>query len=320
MKVSTLILTHNEAANLPACLEALSWCDDILVLDSGSTDDTVAVAKDYGARVMTRPLDNFATQRNYGMEMGELRHDWVLHLDADEIVTPDFVKVLQALEPPSTIAAYRVPSKLMLFGKWLRYAGMYPTYQVRIGKRDHLRFKQVGHGQREDLPGACVGIFDEPYLHFSFSQGMRRWLEKHVQYAADEAELILGSAVEHTHHSLFKGDTTERRRAGKERAAALPFFLRPALRFFYVYIFRQGFRDGHAGLVYSVMLSVYEGMIAAFGYEKELKKAQRVLSHGVVRSKSRRLSQQTSIFTRTRIKPMSGSHQTAQSARNDPET
>lgn len=272
MKVSTIILTYNEAANLPACLDALSWCDDIVVLDSGSTDDTVELARRYEARVIARPFDNFAAQRNYGVEAGDLRHEWVLHLDADEIVTPRFVKALDDLDPPADILAYRVPSKLILFGKWLRHAGMYPTYQVRLGKRDHLKFKQVGHGQREDLPPEFISSFEEPYLHYSFSQGLRCWLIKHVRYAADEAEWLLDMHRENEERqSLIKSDAVERRRAAKNLAARLPLFLRPPARFFYVYFLRQGFRDGRAGLTYSLMLSVYEGMIAVLAYEAVFK-------------------------------------------------
>jgi glycosyltransferase involved in cell wall biosynthesis len=270
MKVSILILTCNEAANLQSCLDALTWCDDILVLDSGSADETVEIAKRRGARVVTRRFDNFANQRNFGLDQGGLRHEWVLHLDADEIVTAAFLEALERLEPQSGIDAYRVPSRLILFGQWLRYAGMYPAYQVRLGRRDRLRFRQVGHGQQEDLTAERLGTFSEPYLHYSFSHGMRAWLGKHIRYAEDEAQLILSqreSPVSTVRHSMLRGDATVRRRAAKKWTAKLPIFSRPFLRFFYVYLFRQGFRDGRGGLVYALMISVYEGMIDIFLYE-----------------------------------------------------
>jgi glycosyltransferase involved in cell wall biosynthesis len=269
MKVSILILTHNEEANLPACLSALSWCDDILVLDSGSTDRTLYVAKSNGARILSRPFDNFADQRNHGLEFGEFRHDWVLHLDADEIVTREFASAIQALTPPAGVNAYRIPSKAILFGHWLRHAGMWPVYQVRLGQRTHLRFKQVGHGQQEDMPSGQVGEFSEPYLHYSFSNGMRRWLEKHIRYAEDEAKYVRDQRARSTFSIIFagRGDGTSLRRRAKAVAAHLPFFLRPFVRFLYVYFLRQGFRDGRAGLAYAMMLSVYEGMVSVFCYE-----------------------------------------------------
>ena len=91
--------------------------------------------------MLTRRFDNFAAQRNFGLEAGGFRHDWVLHLDADEVATDTFVAALRALVPPTGIDAYRVPSKTMFRGQWLRRSGMYPTYQVRLGHRDRLRFK-----------------------------------------------------------------------------------------------------------------------------------------------------------------------------------
>ncbi len=269
MNVSILILTHNEEVNLSACLSSLSWCDDIVVLDSGSTDGTLDVARSYSARVLSRPFDNFAGQRNHGIEYGNFRHDWVLHLDADETVTPEFVSALQSLKPEPEIFGYRIPSKVILFGRWLRYAGMWPSYQVRLGHKSHLRFKQVGHGQQEDIPSEKVAVFAEPYLHYSFSHGMRRWLEKHIKYAVDEA----GFARHQRTRSLVPwmsaigSDATSRRRLAKAMVTRVPFFLRPAARFFYVYVVRQGFRDGRTGLTYAIMLSVYEGMIAVFYYE-----------------------------------------------------
>ena len=273
MNFSVLILTHNEAANLPACLDALAWCDDIVVIDSGSSDGTVELARAQGAKILSRPFDTFAAQRNFGLDHGDLRHEWVLHLDADEVLTDEFVAALQQLNPPPEVDAYRVPSKLMLFGQWLRFAGMYPTYQVRIGHRDRLRFKQVGHGQREDLSSDRVHLFPEPFLHFSFSHGMRRWLEKHIRYASDEMDLMLALRSEPTSSppgAKRSTDQTERRRAAKAWSARLPIISRPVLRFFYIYFYRQGFRDGRAGLAYALMMSVYEGMIAVFAYERLL--------------------------------------------------
>ncbi len=270
MNVSVLILTFNEAAILPQCLAALAWCDDVLVLDSGSTDGTVEIAEKAGARVVHRRFDDFASQRNFGLMSGELRNEWVLHLDADEIVTPAFQQRLKDLLPSAGIDAYRVPSKLILHGRWLRYAGMYPTYQVRLGHRDRLRFRQVGHGQREDLPSERVGTFDEPYLHYNFSHGLVNWLRRHVKYAEDEADLLVRTRRGELEApgTVLSGDATSRRRALKRLANRLPLVLRPMARFFYVLVLRRGFFDGRYGVLYALMLSVYEGMIAVLAAER----------------------------------------------------
>ncbi len=268
MEVSVLLLTYNEASNLPRCLEALGWCDDIITVDSGSTDSTVEICEAKGVRILTRKFDNFANQRNYGLTEGHPKHQWVLHLDADEVVTSGFVEALQALLPPAGIDAYNVPSKTIFFGKWLRHAGMWPTYQVRLGDRDRLRFIQVGHGQREDLPPSRVATFEEPYLHYSFSHGLQRWLEKHVRYAEDEAGLIIQTRKSGNIDYLSGENTTSKRRKSKYISTKIPFFVRPVARFFYIYFIRQGFRDGKSGFVYAFMLSVYEGMMAILAYEK----------------------------------------------------
>lgn len=269
MQVSILILTYNEENNIRRCLSSVEWCEDIVVVDSGSTDHTVDIAKEQGATVLSRPFDNFANQRNFGLDQHDFKNNWVLHLDADEVATPEFSAALSALIDDSEIDAYRIPSKTMFFGKWIKHAGMWPTYQVRLGRRGKLRFVQVGHGQREDMPVERIGDFNTPYEHYSFSHGLERWLLKHVAYAREEAELLIQFRhSKFTHNGdLSDGGRTERRRLAKQRSARLPFFVRPAARFTYVYFLRGGFRDGFRGLVYALMLSVYEGMTAILAYE-----------------------------------------------------
>lgn len=265
MKVSVLILTLNEEDDLPRCLDSLRWCDDVLVLDSGSSDRTLSIAREWGARVLEHDFENFASQRNYGLQFGGLRHEWVLHLDADEVVTEALSKKLAHLSPSDQIDAYRIPAKAILFGRWLRWSSMYPTYQVRLGHRDQLRFKQVGHGQREELPPRRVATIDEPYLHFAFSKGLKHWLTRHVKYAADEAAEIVVSRSGPPHlreAPQLPTSSTDRRRLLKSASNRLPLTIRPFARFGYVYFWRLGFLDGTRGALYSAMLATYEAMVA----------------------------------------------------------
>lgn len=273
MNVSILIIAYNEEKNLPACLNALTWCNDIVLVDSGSTDQTVELAARAGVRILRRQFDDFASQRNYGLEHGNFKHDWVLHLDADEVLTPDFILALYELVPEAGVAAFRVPSKLILFGQWLKNSGMYPTYQVRLGLKDQLRFAQVGHGQREMLPESSIGIFSQPYLHYSFSGGMTKWLERHIRYAKDEAKLILD-----VRRGQSPSANTRRHRL-KNLSSQVPLWLRPCARFVYVYFVRRGFLDGRSGLMYSVMLASYEGMVSIFAYELLIGKASNIPSN-----------------------------------------
>lgn len=260
--ISVVILTFNEANNLPRCLASIPWCDDILVVDSGSTDDTVAIANAAGAKVLTRTFDTFAKQRNYAMEQGALRYAWVLHLDADEVVTTalrDEILTLAAVDN-SHYPIYRVPSKLIFMGKWLRYSGMYPAYQVRFGQRELLRFVDHGHGQRESLPLDQVGTITAPLDHYNFSKGVNDWFARHLRYARAEAQLALQERrVPLGLGDFLNTDTTTRRRALKRCAQRLPF--RPSLRFFYAYVVRRGFLDGRAGFRYARMLGIYQAFI-----------------------------------------------------------
>lgn len=262
MSISILLLTLNEEVNLPACLAAVTWSDDVVVLDSFSQDGTVAVAERLGARVYQRTFDSFAGQRNYALDRIDFKHDWILHLDADEIVTPSLQEEMLGAVGSGRFDAYRIPSKMMFFGQWLRYSGMYPSYQVRLGHRERFRFKQVGHGQRENLAPERVGTLVEPYLHYSFSKGLSEWFDKHNRYASDEASetvRLLSESRGIDWGGLWSPERTRRRRVLKELSYRLPF--RPSLRFLYMYVLRRGFLDGRAGLTYCRLLSIYEYLI-----------------------------------------------------------
>lgn len=261
--ISILILTFNEAFNLPACLAAVRWADDILVIDSFSTDDTVAIARAAGAKVLQHPFVNFAEQRNFGLQAGGLKHEWVLHLDADEIVTEEFRAEMAAVIQAGQHDAYRVPSKMIFRGRWLKYSGMYPTYQVRLGRREALKFTQVGHGQRETLPAERLGTFRAALWHYSFAKGMADWVERHNRYSTDEARHFLatqtGPAMDWP--GLFNlHDGVRRRRALKHLAFNLP--CRPLLRFLYMYLLKRGFLDGAAGFHYCCLLAFYEYLVS----------------------------------------------------------
>jgi glycosyltransferase involved in cell wall biosynthesis len=259
--ISVVILTYNESANIERCIESVAWSDDVLVIDSGSTDGTWEMGERLGARVMIRPFDNFAAQRNFALDHGQLKHEWVLHLDADEVVSPELKEEIQKIAREGRgKPGYRVPSRLMLMGKWLKYSGMYPSYQVRFGSRDGMRFHMVGHGQRELLEPDQVGTLDGDLIHYNFSKGISEWLTKHARYARDEAILALQSADDYRWRDLFgTKDKVERRRILKGLSNSMP--MRPLIRFAYVYFLRRGFLDGRAGLRYAMLIAVYQWAI-----------------------------------------------------------
>ena len=259
--ISVVILTQDEIANIERCLASVAWSNDVLLIDSGSTDGTVDVAVGAGARVLHRPFDNFANQRNFALDEGQLKNDWVLHLDADEEVSPELrLEMLSVARESKGRPGYLVPSKLMLLGQWLKYSGMYPAYQVRFGKLDALRFKMVGHGQRECLESNELGTLRGALIHYNFSKGISEWLTKHARYSRDEAHASLANRNDFLWRDLLQvSDNLKRRRSLKQLAHSLPF--RPLARFSYVYFIRLGFLDGRAGLRYALLMAVYQWMI-----------------------------------------------------------
>jgi glycosyltransferase involved in cell wall biosynthesis len=273
LPISVLILTLDEEKNIERCLEALGWSDDVVVLDSFSSDRTVELAERAGARVYQRAFDDFAGQRNHALDEIEFAHDWILHLDADEVVTDELRDELAVVVTRGEFDAYRIAGKLMLNGRWLRHAGMYPVYQVRLGRKDALRFRQAGHGQRETLDGARIGTLRNAYLHFGFSKGLADWIARHNRYAAQEARANLArrGAAGPGLFGLFHRDRTVRRRAAKSLATRLPF--RPFLRFVYMYLLKLGFLDGRSGWTYCRMIAMYEYWIVL--YEREMRSKAR---------------------------------------------
>jgi len=258
---SVLILTRNEEQNLPDCLASVKWCDDIVVLDSLSTDRTIAVAKSAGGRVVERPFDDFATQRNYALDKIPFRYAWVFHLDADERFTESLRRECETVIAEDRQSGFLVPSKLMFMDKWLRWSGMYPVYQMRLMKLGEIRFIQAGHGQREADAKRGIGKLREPYLHYNFSKGLADWREKHDRYSTKEAEESLQERQKGQigWRELWGTDPVARRRALKRLSMRLP--CRPTLRFLYMYVLRLGFLDGRPGFVYCRLLAAYERMI-----------------------------------------------------------
>lgn len=259
--ISVLILTFNEERNLSACLKSVQWSDDVLVLDSFSTDKTVEIAEAAGARVLKNCFINFAEQRNFGIEQGSWKHEWILHLDADEVVPTELHQEMISRICNPEFDAYKMASKFIFEDRWLRYSSLYPSYQVRLGRREVLRFVQVGHGQRENLPAGQTGTMKQALLHYAFSKGIDDWKKKHDRYSADEAKNIVENVAgrQLDWPGLLSKDALRRRRALKDLAGFLPF--RPSLRFVYMYFFRLGILDGVPGFRYCCLLALYESMI-----------------------------------------------------------
>lgn len=174
-------------------------------------------------------------------------------------MTPDLADELHRViaEKPEH-GGFHVPSKQIFAGRWLKRAGQYPGYQVRLFHKRRLRFVNYGHGQRE-VTNSTLGVLKEPYLHLAFSKGLEDWFAKHAEYARREADQAMLEEASETASSLLSLNSVERRRALKRLSMKLPgrYFWRLA----YMLVWRRAFLDGWAGMTYTMMLSTYEAMI-----------------------------------------------------------
>lgn len=257
---SVLILTLNEERDLPRCLASIAGCDDIVLLDSGSTDRTTRIAQDANARVFTRAFDNFAGQRNHAQQCISFRNPWVFHLDADEQMTPELIAECRAAVARTDVDGFFAAPRMLFEGRWIRHCTDYPAYQARFVRAPEFEFVQVGHGQRE-APQMRLGRLNSNYLHDLSSGGTGEWLEKHRRYAREEALEHLRSSTRGVWQDLLSNDPLRRRRALKRISYTLPG--RPGLRLFYQYVLRRGFMDGRAGWKYCRMLAQYEHWVGA---------------------------------------------------------
>ncbi|MHC4977198.1 MAG: glycosyltransferase [Planctomycetota bacterium] len=255
-----MILSLNEEVNIDACLASCAWCDDVHVLDSGSTDRTQEIARECGAEVHENPFTSFGAQRNWAIENIPTKHEWVFHLDADERFTPELVREMtELLKTQPSEAGYHVPSKLMFMGRWLKYSGGYPTYQMRLFHSGRMRFRDYGHGQRE-LTQGLVSTLQNAYIHHAFSKGLYDWFEKHNRYSSLEALQLLASR--HDRIGLLDfigGNPVKRRRAWKLLSYKLP--ARPLMRLCFTLFLQGGILEGRAGRSYATLLASYERMI-----------------------------------------------------------
>ncbi len=253
---SVLILTLNEERNLPRCLASVAGCDDVVLLDSGSTDATATIARNAGARVFVRAFDTFARQRNHAQRNIGFRHRWVFHLDADEQFTPELDAACRQAAADLDHDGYYAAPRMLWQGRWIPHCTDFPAWQARFVRAPEFEFIDVGHGQRE-APHMRMGRLAANYLHDLSSDGEEGWLEKHRRYARAEAAQFLADRGRVPLRGIFSGERLQRRRALKHLSYLLPF--RPAARFAYQYLLRRGFLDGAAGLAYCRLLARYEG-------------------------------------------------------------
>jgi len=228
MELSAVIIARDEEGDISRCLESLSFCDEIVVVDSGSADRTLEIARRYTDRIHHRDWDDYASQKNFAVGMA--RFDWVLSLDADEEVSPELrEEILSLLAEDPREAAFSIPRKHLYFGKWVRHGGWYPNRQVRLFRK--ARGKWEGEFLHERWVAAgSVGLLGADLIHYSFS-GISDQVERNNRYST------LGAL---------------KLRSERRPFSRLSLLTKPTTKFIESYFLKLGLLDGFAGFFISV--------------------------------------------------------------------
>ena len=233
MKLSVTVITKNEARNLPDALASVAWADEILVVDSGSTDDTVEVARRYTDRVITTEWLGYGAQKNHAASLAQ--HDWILSLDADERVTePLAAEIRNVLARAPSARGYRIPRLSHYLGRWLRGTDWYPDYQLRLYDRRHAKWLTRPVHESVVVDGS-VGRLSTDLCHYPY-RDISHHLETIDRYTTLSARHLYETGV---------------------RSGATRLLVHPFLAFLRNYILRRGIANGCAGLIVSILNSYY---------------------------------------------------------------
>lgn len=260
--VSILILTKNEESNIQACLDTLAFSDDIVVLDSYSTDRTAEIARSNpNVRVVCREFDTEYKQRNHGLHGVEWKNRWVYVCDADERVPSDLAEELRAIaerhESRREPVAYRIRYRNMFRGEWIKNCAGGDVWLLRMLQPNRVRYEKRQTNVHPIVDGE-IGEIQARFTHYSFNSGLKRWFAKH-NYYSDRESMEAVAVVEQgppTLSQLRDPDPIVRRRALKNFSFFLP--ARWAWRFVYDFGAKLGVRDGFAGAHYCILVSMYE--------------------------------------------------------------
>jgi 2-polyprenyl-3-methyl-5-hydroxy-6-metoxy-1,4-benzoquinol methylase/glycosyltransferase involved in cell wall biosynthesis len=251
--ISVIILTLDEAENIGPCIQCLDWADEVILLDSGSNDDTVERARQARAdmRIFTNPFEDFGQQRNWALDQTHPKYEWIFFVDADERITPRCAEAIkQAVTNPGAHDGFFVCYRNIFLGRWIKHCKMFPTWQLRILRLGRVRYRKEGHGQREVMSGSA-GYIHEPFDHLDLSKGLAQWIDRHNDYSTNEVELIRRLQSEPLNLRELFGDPVRRRRCLKRLGARLG--ASPSAWFVYLYIIHGGFLDGKAGLMFCLL-------------------------------------------------------------------
>lgn len=273
--LSVVILTFNEELNLNQALSSIKgWADEVFVLDSGSVDKTIEIAKAFGCTVLCNPFVNFANQRNFALKSFSIRSEWTLFLDADEWITEELkaeIKKMISLEPLEN--GFYIKRRLIWMGQWIR-RGYYPSWQLRLFRTGTGRCEDRAVNEHFIVEGQlgrlCCDLIDEN------QKGLFHWIEKHNGYSSREAVELVNSRNTEGYSEIdvrFFGSQAQRRRWLRYHLwNRMPLFIRPFIYFAYRYFILLGFLDGKRAFLFHFLQALWYPMLIDAKYLEALAK------------------------------------------------
>jgi len=232
MGLSVVVITKNEEHNIVRCLDSVKWAEEIILIDSNSTDRTLEIARSYGAKVCSQPWRGYGYAKREGVN--QAMGTWILSIDADEEVSPELAAEIKGILSKTTpYAGFYIPRKTNFLGRWIRHSGWYPDLVLRLFLKAKGNFNNVIVHEKVLLEGKTGHLMGE-LRHYSYPS-LEHYLDKFNRYTTLGAE--------------------EAHRNGK-RPSWFDIVVRPPVSFFKHYISRQGFRDGIEGFIISVMSAI----------------------------------------------------------------
>jgi glycosyltransferase involved in cell wall biosynthesis len=279
--LSVLVPVKNEAANLRDCLVGVSFAEEIVVVDSASTDGTQAIAEESGARVVQFGWNGkFPRKKNWALENVRWQHEWVLIVDADERITPELEREIRRAIGRTDVDGFYLNRRFWFLGGRINYCGYFPSWNLRLFRHRLGRYEQIeiddnilsGDNEVHEhvLLNGRAEYLTAPMEHYAFPD-IATFIEKHNRYSTWEATAsgkLHERMAEKTLRATPFGTAVERKRWLRKLTIRAPF--RPSLRFLYHYVWKQGFRDGYRGWVFCRLLAWYERTILL--KEREMKK------------------------------------------------
>ena len=234
--LTAIIITYNEASHIQACIESLSFADEVIVMDSFSTDETVALAQSAGATVLQRVFDNFAAQRNAALDSVTGRTDWVFFVDADERIPAELTEEIRRCMALPEYAAWRVPRDNYIFGKLTRWAGWYPDYQTRLLRVGQAAYDESIKVHEQVASAGPLGDLQHTLTHYNY-RDVQQFLRKQHSYSRLDAQILYEQG---------------------QKPKPWSYFSMPLRHFHWRFITLKGYRDGWHGFRLSALMAWFE--------------------------------------------------------------